>query len=194
MPEEQALRERAAVITSEHTVRGMFLQSAVEFLRRARGQAVVDEMLASAGMTADWRAMRKVPLQEFNKLRMHVCTAFLPVVGSIEEASAKVGASAVEIFFESVAGRTMMLLAGKDPHRLMGAAPNGYGLAVEDGATRKYEKVGENEGRFEFVNDRLGPCHQVGVFSAAIQVVCGVTINVEIEQPALLNFTFKVRW
>ena len=138
--------------------------------------------------------MKKVPLDDFNRLRTYICRAFMPEVPSMEEASAKVGASAVEIFFESVAGRTMILLAGKNPHRLMGAAPNGYGLAVEDGATRTYEKVEENEGRFTFKHDLLGPCHQVGVFSSAIQVVCNKSIAVVIEQTSLVDFTFRITW
>lgn len=195
MPEERALVERAAQTTPAHTIRGMFMVSTIETLRRAQGEDAVNRALAATGFHAgEWSQMRKVPLNDFNKLRTEVGRALAPSLGGMEQSIARIAAASVEIFFESVAGRTMMLLAGKDPHRLLGAAPNGYGLAVDDGAKRSYTKVGEKEGRFTFQGDRLGPCHQLGVFSAAISTVCNVDINVTIRQEALLDFDFDVTW
>lgn len=195
VPEEAALVERAALITPAHTIRGMFMVSTLECLRRAKGEDAVRAAVAAAGFAGvEWSAMKKVPLADFNKLRIEVSKRLAEDLGSVEAGVTRIAAASVEIFFESVAGRTMMLLAGKDPHRLLGAAPNGYGLAVDDGAQRKYDKTGEKSGVFRFTGDRLGPCHQLGVFSAAVSTVCGIQIDVRITQPALLDWTFDVTW
>ena len=195
MPEKQALKLREPEISAEHTVRGMFMTSTLECIRRVKGDEAMVKAAADAGFAGvSWGIMKKIPLAEFNHLRGVVAQALLPEVATIEEAISLIGGTAVDIFFESVAGRTMKLLAGKDPHRLMSAAPNGYVLAVEDGAHRTYEKVGESAGLFTFVGDRLGPCHQFGVFSTAIKTVCGVTIDVQVGQNKLLDFEFRASW
>lgn len=195
MPERDQLAQRSAHIKDAHAMRGMFFTSALELVRRSLGEAAVAEVAKQAGHPdAKFGAMRKLPLRDFNVLRTVVAEHLSPSLGSVEAAVARVASSNVEIFFESVAGKTMSLLAGKDPHRLMGAAPNGYGLAVDDEGKRGYEKTGETSGTFWFTNDALGPCHHLGTFQAAITAVCQIEPKIRIEQTSLLDFKLHVSW
>jgi uncharacterized protein (TIGR02265 family) len=195
MPEREQLSRRVEHIKDAHQMRGMFFTSTLELVRRMRGEGAVDAVVKEAGFPdGKFGAMRKYPLRDFNTLRTVTATTLERELGSIEAGVARVASANVEIFFESVAGKTMMLLAGKDPHRLMGAAPNGYGLAVDDEGKRGYDKVGEKKGTFWFTNDALGPCHHTGTFEAAITAVCQVKPVIVVEQTALLDFKLHVTW
>ena len=195
IPEERALQERRAQIKPEYSIRGMIVASIFECLRRAQGQAAADAAMSESGLTLEkMGAMRKLAFADFHDARSIIATRLAPSLGGYEAASARIGAMCLETFFESVAGKTMMLLAGKDPHRLMGAAPNGYSLAIEDGGKRHYVKTGEKTGVFTFQHDLLGPCHEIGTFSAAIRVVCGIEIRVKVAQTALSDFVLHIDW
>ena len=194
-PELEQLALRGAQYTEKHLMRGMFFTSTLECLRRARGEEAVKEAVRTADLhVQSFTGMRNYPLSEFNKLRTVVGAQLQGSLGSTEAAIARVAGAAVEIFFESIAGRTMVALAGNDPHRLMGAAPNAYKLAVDDFAARRYQRTAERTGTFTFQNDLLGPCHQYGTFHAAITAVCGIDLRMQVEQGSLAEFKLHVSW
>jgi uncharacterized protein (TIGR02265 family) len=195
MPEREALEARAVAYQDKHTIRGMFFTSTLECLRRDVGQDAATEAAKEAGIDPDTiGAMKKLPIREFNALRASVAKRLLIKHPSYEAAAVRIGEACVEIFFESVAGRTMMLLAGKNPHRLLTAAPNGYTLAIDDEGKRAYTKTGETSGKFVFEHDLLGPCHEIGTFACAIRMVCGIELKVEVDQKTLLDFDLKLSW
>lgn len=194
-PEIEARRMRLERTTDANTMRGMFFASTFELVKRLIDQSAADEVRRTAALAeSEYSQLKKYPLADFIKLQTVAAQRIQHITGSFEEGVAKVAAGAVEIFFESVAGRTMKLLAGKEPHRLMSAAPNGYALAVSDGATRDYKKTGERSGEFVFENDLLGPCHQMGTFEYAIREACGIQIEAKVEQTEAWNFKFIVSW
>ena len=82
-------------------------------------------------------------------------------------------ALAVEVFLESLAGRTFKMLAGKDVHRFMKAGPGAYGFALEDGAKREYVYLAERAAEITFVADVLGPCHHCGEIDSALALRSG---------------------
>jgi uncharacterized protein (TIGR02265 family) len=195
MPERQALEQRVAHIVPTHTIRGMFMTNTVEALRRAKGEAAVQAALAGAGFAGmTWGMMSRVPLADLNKLQGSVATALMPEVGAVEDAVARMGSTGVEIFFESIAGKLIKSVAGRNPHQLMSSASSGYGFVINDYGSRSYEKIGDRMGLSTFKDDRLGPCIAYGVFWTALKTVCGVTLNVQIEQRTLLDFRFHTSW
>lgn len=193
--EKTAYGQRLALIKPEHTIRGMLLSSIFDCLKKEMGSTVANNALKDSGLTAaSFSPMKKIPLVDFERARLVIATRLEGKLGSFEAASCRMGAYCLESFFDSVTGKTMMLLSGKDPHRLMGAAPNGYSLAIDDGGSRRYTKTGERSGEFTFENDMLGVCHEVGTFTAAIKIVCGIDIVVKIEQHSLTDFNVNIKW
>ncbi len=138
--------------------------------------------------------MAKAPLKHFNAVRLGALPYLVGDSGSEAEALAAIGSEAVDAFFDSVAGRTMRLLSGSDPHRLMSAAPQAYELVVFDNGKRSYEKTSHHTGTFRFDGDWIGPCHHYGVFRAAIRQTCGVEVEIDIEQESVSNFSLHVSW
>lgn len=195
MAEEDALPLRTEAVKDSFTIRGMFLTNLVNLVKQHRGDDVANRVMASAKLSATTFGLAtKYPLLEFMRLLHESVKELKGPLGSAEAAVSREGSSTVEIFFQSMAGRTMKLLAGRDPHRLVSAAVNGYGLAVTDDTVRRYERTGDNSCDFFFQNDVLGPCHNHGVFLAAIRDVHGLEPTIEIEQSALLDYVFHVRW
>ena len=113
--------------------------------------------------------------------------------GSFDEAVFKIGAAAVQLFFDSVAGKTMKLLAGKEPHRLLSAVPNGYSVLVNFGE-REYQKSGDHAGVFTFRHELLGAVHTAGIFDAALRAVYGVDPTIALDSSSPVDFKFRISW
>ncbi len=195
VPENTARGARIERAEESFTVRGMFFASILNAVRKAVDPAAALELASKAGVpVVDYGGLRKYPMRDFLKLQTVAAQRLLHVLGSVEEGIARTGAAAVEDFFESVGGRTMKVLAGRDPHRLFSSAPNAYPLTVVDNGKRDYKKTGETSGVFTFENDMLGPSHNAGVFLAAIKDVCDIVPNIEIDQADAFNYKFKLSW
>jgi uncharacterized protein (TIGR02265 family) len=194
VPESEAIPQRLAALTTDETIRGIIFQSVERALANAFGTNVLDETLAQAGLAGQrFDAMSKYSLRDFLVLQQHAAKRLAPAVGGYDEAVARIGATAVETFFDSIAGKTMALLAGKDPTRLLSAVPNGYGLLVSYGR-RTWRQVNANSGVFTFEQEYLGPVHSFGTFDTALRVVHGVNARFELEAQGALGFSFRITW
>lgn len=163
-------------------------------LRQTLGAGAVDDVKAQAGLANQrFDTMSKHSLADFLSLQEHAAKALTKSCGSFEEAVRRMGAASVDTFLESIAGKTMALLAGKDPTRLLSAAPNGYGLLVSYGR-RSWKQLSATSGVFTFEEEYLGAVHNYGTFESAIRVVNGIRPRFELDQKSLLNFSLKVSW
>jgi uncharacterized protein (TIGR02265 family) len=194
VPESEAIPQRLAALTTDETIRGIIFQSVERALSSAFGASAVSETMAAAGLAGHrFDAMSKFPLKDFLVLQQHAAKRLAPAVGGFDEAVARIGATAVETFFDSIAGKTMALLAGKDPTRLLTAVPNGYGLLVSYGR-RTWRQVNANSGVFTFEEEYLGPVHNFGTFDTALRLVHGVDARFELDSHGPMSFAFRISW
>jgi len=194
VPEKQALEARLAMVSPEHTIRGTPVEAMSRLLREACGHETATAVAKEAGFkSASFNMLQKYPLDQFLKFERLAAERIAHVTGSFDESIFKIGASAVHLFFDSVAGKTMKLLAGREPHRLLSAVPNGYSVLVNFGE-RDYVKTGERSGLFSFKHELLGPVHTAGIFDAALRAVYGVEPTIALESAALLDFKFRISW
>ncbi|MEW5848269.1 MAG: TIGR02265 family protein [Myxococcota bacterium] len=191
--ETEALAARRDLCTASDTIRGMFITNALECVRRVVSPVAVTEIEAELGIKEKPAMLAKVPMRSFIEVQMAAAKRMAPVVGSPEDALARIGGASLEIFFDSIAGKTMKLLAGDDPQRLLSAAPNGYQFAVTFGS-RSYEKTGPRSGVFTLERELLGPCHTLGTFDAAIFGVHGMHPDMKVEQSDVATFKILVSW
>lgn len=191
-PASAQLELRIAEGDETAIIRGMFVTTTLDMVKERAGEEAAEE--AAKVLRKTPRMMAKASLREFNELRLTALPHLLGLNGSEGEALASIGTQAVDAFFDSVAGRTMKLLSGSDPHRLMSAAPQAYELVIFDGGHRTYEKTGPCSATFRFKGDWIGPCHHYGVFKAAIRQTCGVEVEIDIEQETLTDFELHVHW
>jgi uncharacterized protein (TIGR02265 family) len=162
--------------------------------RTRRGGHPIPEVLAEAGIAiSHYSFMGKYPLSDFMRLQTTCARRLEKSCGSFEGAVHELGRAALDIFFESLPGKTFRVLAGKDPQRMLAAAPDAYAFAISDAATRTHTRISERAGQMTFRADVLGPCHHVGVFAAALEGT-GQTFRFELEQSALTEFTIRASW
>jgi uncharacterized protein (TIGR02265 family) len=194
IPESEALGQRRALLQGGETLRGIIFQSVDRAVIGALGAPAIAEIKVDAGLgDQSFDAMAKYPLADFLRFEDAAAKRMSAVVGGYDQAICRIGAAAVESFFDSIAGKTMALLAGKDPTRLLSAVPNGYGLLTSYG-TRTWRQTGANSGVFAFNGEFLGPIHNYGTFETALRVVHGVDAKFVLEQQTVIDFSFRITW
>lgn len=192
--ETEAFGQRRALLRGGETLRGIIFQSVERALTNTLGPGSIEEVKAEAGLTESrYDAMAKYPMADFLKYEEAAARRMAGSSGGFDEAVCRIGAAAVEAFFDSIAGKTMSLLAGNDPTRLLSAVPNGYGLLTSYG-TRTWRQTTANTGLFTFTGEFLGPVHNFGTFDTALRVVHGVEAKFTLEQKTPLDFSFRISW
>lgn len=194
-PEATARPRRMEQLKDSYTIRGMIVLSSIQLVKNELGAAAANAIAADVGLP-DLRIapLRHYPLRQFMELQTRVAERLSARGGSFEEIIARTGAAAIDEFFNSIAGRTMNVLAGSEPHRLLAAAPSGYSLVLHDSGRREYAKTGERSGVFTFWSDLLGPCHQLGTFDAAIRNACGLQPSITVQQSTPTDYKLLVSW
>lgn len=192
-PEADALPSRISLAPPEHCLRGVPFQGIEALLAQYGFEAQDKTLRKELDLPDSFSTMTKYPLASFLRYEHRACELLSDPLYGYDEAVYRCGASAIEVFFATLAGRTMKALAGDNPHRLLTSVPNGYELLATFGK-RQYHKLGPNGGRFVFTEDYLGPVHTCGIFDAAIRELHGVDANFELEQSAPLDFSFAIDW
>lgn len=194
MPESEALVARRARLRPEHVIRGIVFQAIERTVAETLGPPAVAGVKRSARVTQPrYEAMVKYPMLEFMNLQEAAAHALAPRVGGFDEAIARIGAAAVDSFFESMAGKTMALLAGRDPSRLLSAVPNGYGLLVSFGR-REWKQTSPTSGTFTFQDEFLGPVHTYGTFDTALRMANQVDARFELRSSSPVDFELHLSW
>lgn len=193
--EQQALATRIGMLAGEETIRGTPVEGMSRLLQSLCGPDALTAAAKEGGFTiTSFNMLQKYPLRQVMLMERSAATQMSRVLsGGFDEAVFQMGAAAVQLFFDSVAGKTMKLLAGKEPHRLLSAVPNGYSVLVNFGQ-REYIKTGERSGTFKFHGELLGPVHTAGIFDAALRSVYEVDPKITLEAGSLTDFTFKMSW
>ena len=194
LTEEDAIGRRTSASGESDTIRGTPLQSICTVLARHLGREIADRTCVEAGLgETSFNVLRKYPLRSFLQLEAAAARRLAPIFGGFDQAVFVLGSAAVSLFFDSVAGRTMKILAGDEPHRMLGAVPNSYGMLVSFGR-REYTRTGERTGTFAFGRELLGPVHSSGIFDAAFKSLYDLDVDIRLEQRSPVDFTFFLRW
>lgn len=114
---------------------------------------------------------------------------------AFDEAVRQFGRAAVTFFFASPVGKTMAMLAGDSPQRLLSSAPSGF-KAVTSFGERDYVKTGETSAILNFKGDLLGPAWECGVIEQAIIQLSEKTPKLEVKvlNETASDFSITVSW
>jgi uncharacterized protein (TIGR02265 family) len=193
-PERDRLRERIKLLSGEETIRGTPFQAMHDLVARLGGSEDVDACRAAAQVAeSSFNIMKKYSLRSFLLFEQAAAERLAIKLGGFEQAVFRLGAAAVDVFFDSVAGRTMKLLAGREPHRLLGSVSNGYSVLVNFGS-RDYLRQSDRSGIFSFRGELLGAVHTAGIFDQALRTVYEVTPQIDVVDAELVDFKFKLSW
>lgn len=193
-PERDAIDARIAMLSGTETIRGTPLEGLAHAARTMLSDATFEDLRIRAGFdSSKFNPLLKYKLSQFLTLERDVALAMSRSGLTFETAVHRIGGAAIDIFFNSVAGRTMKVLAEGEPHRLLSAVANGYGVLVNFGH-RTYQRTGERSAEFMFTQEYLGPYHTAGIFEFAFDRIYKTPLRIELVQRSLVDFTFKLSW
>ncbi|HSN13563.1 MAG TPA: DUF2378 family protein [Anaeromyxobacteraceae bacterium] len=192
MPADRTdLAKRIAAATPSDTSRGLNFNRLFGLVRDSLG----DE--GARACDPDRKGARvdffSYPVSEYLQIAWDAADRLEAALGGVDAVWEELGRRTVTGFLSSVLGRTIFAMAGKDPRRVISAAPSGYRSAVSYGE-RSVEWLGASRARMVFRRDFMVPSFHRGVMLAGLEVCEARSPRVEARSTALLDSEYDLSW
>ena len=188
------LASRLALANPEDTCKGMFFNGLFRAVSRAQGQAAAD-VLRQVGRGQKFVDFFNYPIADFLPMAWHAAA----VAGSgadtvaLERGIRSLGRQATDDFLSTAVGKTLLLLAGSDPRRLMASLASGYKTAVSYGV-RALVWQGQTRCLFTMRRDFMPHPYHEGVLLQVLTTVGARGLQVKVTRVGLLDTDNEVSW
>jgi uncharacterized protein (TIGR02265 family) len=185
------LQRRLAATTDADTSRGINFNRVFDLVRERAG--------AEAARRCDPRGkgsrfeLFAYPVREYLQAAWAAGELIAPGLGGVESFWNSLGRRSVTGFLGSTIGRAIFAVAGRDPRRLITAAPAGYRAAASYGE-RTVEWLGEKRARLSVKRDFLPPAFHRGVILAALEPSDARDPVVTIRETGPLDADYEIAW
>jgi uncharacterized protein (TIGR02265 family) len=186
------LEQLLAHATPMETCRGLFFNGLFEAVEAMGGEEVRAKCFVAAGKQR-FVDFFSYPVGDFLKPLLLAAELLGPQLGGAEAVLHQLGRRATEDFFRSTVGRTMMAVAGNDPHRLLATFPKAYRASVSYGE-RSFERLGDTHARLMARRDFLPLAYNEGVLRAAMEQSLVRDFQVRGHRLAPLDVDYDIRW
>lgn len=165
---EDDLAVRMALATTADTAKGMFFNGVLDAVEKMLGEDAREQCRKASG-ERKFIDFFNYPIAQFLPMAFTAARLLQPKVGGVDKAFFRLGHQAIEDFLNSGVGKTLLVLAGKDPGRLLAAAPSAYKTAVSYGERR----LEQRNGHFVLVvrRDFMPPSYHEGVLVAVLKAM-----------------------
>ncbi|KFA90454.1 DUF2378 family protein [Archangium violaceum] len=186
------LEHLLSLATPADTARGMFFNGLFDATRALGGEEARTKCLAAAG-DRKFVDFRSYPVADLLKAIYTAADTLGPKLGGREAVLHRLGRRATEDFLHSTVGKTMVALAGNDPHRLLSAFPNACRAALSYGE-RSVERIGDKQVRLLARRDFLPMNYVEGTLTAVVErsAVPGVMVRGLRLSP--LDVDYDISW
>ena len=175
------------------TIRGLFINGLLEGVRALGDEALVRRCVEEAGGEEPFLDFFMYPLGMDLRLTYTAVSLLAERTGkSLEEAFELLGRRATADFLGSVMGRTLRLLAGGNPRRMLSGLPTAYSVSVSFGE-RKVVWTGPRSARFSMRREFLPTSFHEGTLRAVLESV-NVWGRVQGRQLSLLDAEYEISW
>lgn len=185
---------RIAAATPSDTCKGMFCNGLFHAVQRARGTLGM-EALKHAAHGQKFVDFFNYPIADF--LPMAYLASELVGGGAtplaLEAGVRSLGRQATDDFLGTAVGKTLLMLAGTDPRRLMNSLASGYKTAVSYG-TRTVNWKTPTHCVFEMRRDFMPHPYHEGVLLQVLTAVGGKKVQVTGARVGLLDTDYDVTW
>ncbi len=189
---QRELRQRCALATPEDTARGMFFRGILESVRNIGGPGL-EQLCRQSLPEKRYIDFFSYPITQFLPLAFQAASLLSEHCGGMDAAHRLLGEKATHDFLESVAGRTLLMLAYGEPRLLLGQLPAGFRSAVSYGE-RTMVWAGPRGGRFIMKRDFMPAAYHEGVLRAALEAVGARDIVVRGRELGLLDTEYTLSW
>jgi len=186
------LEQLITLTTPEDTCRGMFFNGMLEAVRALGGEDVRAKCHAVAG-DKKFVDFFSYPVAEMLKATFTAADLLGPKLGGREAVLHQLGRRATEDFLGSTIGKTLMALAGREPHRLLASLPNSYRAAVSYGE-RSVERLGDRQARLVSRRDFMPLPYNEGVLLVAMGQSTARDILVKGRRVGPVDVEYDISW
>jgi uncharacterized protein (TIGR02265 family) len=192
MPADRTdLARRLAECKDSDTSRGLNFNRLFDLLREQLGEEAARACDPQRkGSRTDFFSY---PVAEYLEIAWDAADRLEPKLGGVDAVFQELGRRTVTGFLSSVFGRTVHVLAGRDPRRFIAAGPAGYRSAVGYGE-RTVEWKGERAARMVFKRDFMPPPFHAAVIAAALGASDAKNPKVVARATGLLDSEYDVSW
>jgi uncharacterized protein (TIGR02265 family) len=191
-PAAPSLEELLPLVTPEDTCRGMFFNGLLEAVYALGGEEARTKCFAASG-EKKFVDFFSYPVAYFMRALFTAADQLGPRHGGRDAVMRQLGRRATEDFLHSTVGRTMMALAGTDPHRLLASFPSAYRASLSYGE-RSVEKLGDRQARLKARRDFLPLAYNEGVLRAALEQSTARDLVVQGRRLATLDVDYDITW
>lgn len=185
------LAARTAAATAADTSRGLNYRSVFGLLRDHLGEAAATECdPLGKGSRVDFL---RYPIAEYLVLAWNAVDRLEAALGGVDAAFETLGRRTIEDHLDSVLGRTLFAISGRDPRRMVTNVPAGYRATVSYGE-RTVEWLGDRHARLTFRRDFAPAAFHVGVLRGGMARLGAREPSVTARQTGLLDAAFDVSW
>ena len=183
---------RIALATPQDTTRGLFFNGALAAVRSFGGDAVAQKCSEAAGEKR-FVDFFSYPVSSFLKLSLASSQALGGQLGGFEAAQRRLGMQATRVFLSSMAGRTLLLLAGEDAARVLANLPSAYRTAVSYGE-RTVTMTGPKAATVAMRRDFMLPAYNEGVLLAVLEAALVQNPRVVARPVGMLDIDYELAW
>lgn len=184
------LEQRVALANPSDTCKGMFCNGLFHAVQRARGADGL-EKLKTAAQGQKFVDFFNYPIAEF--LPLAWVAADLVGGGELESGIRSLGRQATDDFLGTAVGKTLLMLAGSDPRRMMNSLGSGYKTAVSYG-TRSVNWVTPKHCVFSMKRDFMPHPYHEGVLLQVLTAIGGKQVQVKGQRVGLLDTDYDISW
>jgi len=189
---EAHLKRNMALATPTDTARGMFFNGALEVVRKQGGNELVQHCREATG-ERNHVDFFNYPVESFLKLCLAAVEAVGPRLGGCEATLRWIGEQSAKDFLSSMAGKTMILLAGNQLTRILTQLPSGYRTAVSYGE-RSLVCSAQNSGRFVIQGDFMPPAYHEGILRGVMLTMQVRDFQIQGRATGPLDSEYEITW
>jgi uncharacterized protein (TIGR02265 family) len=193
---ELEYERRIAQATPQDTARGLFFNGVKAAVISLGGENALQQcqtQLNDARFERRFVDFSSYPVADFLRMALAASRVLAPRLGGPENTQRRLGMQAMRDFLNSMAGRTLLLLSGDSPKRVMGNLVSGYRSAVSYGE-RSVTVQGENSARVVMKRDFMLPLYNEGVLLALLEAVHTKNPQVRARPITLLECEYELSW
>jgi uncharacterized protein (TIGR02265 family) len=193
---EAEYERRISMVTPADTARGLFFNGVLAAVISLGGEPALKQC---HGLLNDKRFERRFidfssyPVADFLRLSLAATRVLSPQLGGVETTQHRLGVQATKDFFSSMAGKTILLLAGDSPKRILGSLASAYRSAVSYGE-RTVTLLGENSARVVMKREFMLPAYNEGVLATVLESVNAKNVRVKARPSGLLDCEYELSW
>jgi uncharacterized protein (TIGR02265 family) len=182
-----------ALAMPEDSARGMFFNGALEVVCKLGGEAVAQRCREATGESKHLDFFN-YPVATFLKLCLTADQEVGSQLGGCEGTLRRIGEQSARDFLSSMAGKTLLLLAGQDVRRILKQVPSAYATAVSYGERTLTCAHYEKSGHFVIKHDFLPLAYHEGILRGVLLTAGAHAPRVRGYSTGILDSEYEFFW